>query len=122
MTILSDEVFDKGLEYLTANAAKIHLCSSEPANFAAVAGVSVANADVTISAPADASPSGRKVTIPALNEAYTVTADGGNAAFYAITDGTGKLLVAKALPSAQNVYAANQVSTPELIIYFPDPT
>lgn len=120
MTTVSDNVLDNGLNYLTTKAAKIHLCSAKPAAYAGVAAVSLAHADVNIGAPKNANPSGREVVIPAPDQAYTVTSD-GNATHYAITDGAGELLIAKALATPQAIYVANAVSTPEASVRFPDP-
>lgn len=121
MTKLSDNVLDKGLSYLTTKAAKMHLCSAEPANYAGIAALSVANADVAIGAPKDAAPNGREVVVPEMTNAYTVTKEATNASHYVITDGAGELLAAKTMDAAQVLYVANEISTPEFSIRLPDP-
>ena len=72
------------------------------------------------SAPADASPNGRKVTLAAITgESVTGT---GTATHYAITDtGNSRLLATGALSASQAVTSGNTFSLTASDIRIPDP-
>lgn len=112
MPSLNDRVFDLGLNVLDTEATHLHICSSEPASFAAVAGVTLGNkSSLSIGAPAAGSPSGRKVTVAAITDG-SVTGT-GTASHYAITDATNsRLLAAGALAASQAVTSGNTFTTP----------
>jgi len=98
---LHPNVYDKGLEWLVANAARIDICSAEPATYAQAvtdANLSVGFDAVAVGAPAAAG-TGRKVTVSAVAEG-TVT-ETATATHWAITDGLGILIAAGALAAGQ---------------------
>lgn len=91
MPYVHPDVLDSGLSVLDEATATLHLCSARPTTRAEALSLSLGNkAGITISAPADRSPSGRKVTISAVSVG-TVTA-AGTATHYAVIDAT-RLLV-----------------------------
>lgn len=111
MPYLNPRVLDLGLNVLDTEATHLHICSSEPASFAAVAGVTLGNKSaLSIGAPADATPSGRKVTVAAITDG-SVTAT-GTASHWAITDTTNsRLLAAGTLSASQAVTSGNTFTT-----------
>lgn len=106
MAFISDEVFDQGLDYADTNGTRIDICSSEPANYAAVAGVSLGNkTGLNTGATEDGAVSGRRVIVPAIIDG-SVTAS-GTATHWALTDGTGILVATGALSASQAVTSGN---------------
>lgn len=106
---LHPNVYDKGLEWLVANASRIDICSAEPANYAQAvtdANLSVGNeTGITVGAPATDGGNGRKVTVPAV-AAGNVT-ETATATHWAITDGAGILIATGALAAGQVVTDGN---------------
>lgn len=119
---LHDDVLDGALAVLTNATNKVlHICSSQPANYAAVAGVTIGNkTGLSIGAAADRTPSGRKVTVAAISSGGELTAD-ATASHYAIVDGT-RLLVANTLSANQVVYDVNTFTMAAFDIGIPDPS
>ncbi|WP_425404635.1 hypothetical protein [Hwanghaeella sp.] len=105
---LNPNVYDQGLAWLVANAARLDICSAEPANYAQAttdANLSVGNeTGITVGAPADAG-TGRKVTVPAV-VAGDVT-ETATATHWALTDGAGVLIATGALAAGQVVTDGN---------------
>ncbi|NIZ63515.1 hypothetical protein DL239_21395, partial [Sedimentitalea sp. CY04] len=95
MPLLSDAVLDAACNHLKTNGTMLHICSSEPANFAAIAAVELASAPVSLTGPAAGDVSGRKVTIPAIT-ADTVDVT-GSATHYALSNGVDELFAANTL-------------------------
>ena len=104
MAYINDSVFDSGLAYATTNGTKLDICSSEPANYAAIAGVTLGNDTVTTGAATDAT-SGRKVIVPAIT-AGTVSGT-GTAAFWALHNASAILVATGPLTSTQAVTSGN---------------
>lgn len=103
---ISDEVRDQGLDYADTNGTRIDICSSEPANYAAVAGVSLGNkTGLNTGATQDGAVDGRRVQVPAIVDG-NVTAN-GTATHWALTDGLGILVATGALSSSQVVTSGN---------------
>ena len=77
MATLNDRVLDNGLTVLDTEANRVDICSSEPTTYAAATStLTLGNeTSISISAPADASPNGRKVTLAAITGA-SVTGTG----------------------------------------------
>lgn len=127
MVYLNDRVLDNGLEILNAEADRIDICSQEPATYTeATSTYSKGNKDhgaagSAFGAPADRSPSGRKVTSTAVTDgAVTATA---TVTHYAVSDvGNTRLLAANALSSSQAVTSGNSFSLPAFDIGIPDPS
>lgn len=121
---LGDRVFDNGLTVLDTEADKLYICSTQPATYTeaittyALGNKSLAAGDV--SAPADRTGGGRKVTVSALSGG-SVTAT-GTAAYYAIVDSVNtRLLAAGDLGATQAVTSGNTFSLTTLDIGIPDP-
>ena len=123
MSYLHDRVYDNGLTVLDTEANILHICSAEPASYAAVAGVSLGNKTLAaggIGAPAARTPNGRKVTVAAISDG-TVTA-AGNASHYAIVDSVNsRLLVANALASTKAVVTGSPFTLAAFDIGIPAP-
>ena len=106
MAFLNDEVYDQGLDYATANGTRIDLCSSEPASYAAVSGVSLGNkTGLTTGATEAGDTDGRKVVVPAITDG-TVSGT-GTATHWALTDGSAILVATGSLSASQAVTSGN---------------
>lgn len=120
MSYLHPDVLDNGLSVLDTATTTLHICSSEPANFAGVAGVSLGNkTSLSIGAPENRTPNGRKVVVAAITTGGNVTGT-GSASHWAIVDGT-RLLAANSLASAQSVTSGNSFTLPAFDIGIPNP-
>lgn len=118
MSYLNPEALDGGLDWVDTNGTTLHICSSEPANFAAVAGVSLGSSAVAVPAPSAAT-GGRKVTVPAVSGG-TVTTN-GTATHWAVTDGTSVLVATNSLATSKAVTTDSGFSTTAFDITFNDP-
>jgi hypothetical protein len=106
MPYLNDEIFDQGLDYATTNGTRIDICSSEPATYAAVAGVSLGNkTSASVGVTEDGDANGRKVVVAAVTDG-SVTGT-GTATHYAITDAASILVATGALSASQAVTSGN---------------
>lgn len=100
MPVLSDNVLDSGLAYLT-NIDAVHLCSQEPASYAEVATYSLASkSSPTVGAVGDRTGGGRKRTIAAITDA-TVSTGGTATHWAAIYSGNSELVAANALSASK---------------------
>jgi len=117
--MIADRVFDNGLTVLDTEANALHICSSEPVSYAAIAAITLGlKAALSIGAPAAGDPDGRQVTVAAFSDG-TVTAT-GNASHYAIVDTVNsRLLVTDALDAVQAVTIGNTFSLPNFDIRIP---
>lgn len=106
-------------EAILDNATRMVVCSTQPANFAGIAAVALA--DVVIDAsdftPGDGDTSGRKVTVAAQNGVTVDTS--GTAGHIAIDDGTTLLAVTTC--TSQALTSGNTVNIPAWDIEFADP-
>lgn len=86
-----DAVIDGGLDYIAANTTRVHVCSAEPANYAGIAAVLLAQYTVTSGnfTKANGDTSGRKITLGALS-GNTATA-AGNGSHIAFSNGSDTL-------------------------------
>ena len=122
MGYLNDRVLDSGLATLDTEANRLDLCSQEPATYAAATSTyTLANkASLSIGAPADRSPSGRKVTVAAFTDG-SVTAN-GTPSHWAITDtANSRLLATGTLGTTQALVSGNTFELEAFDIYIPDP-
>lgn len=121
---LNPRVLDLGLNVLDTEADILHLCSAQPANFAGIAAVSLANkTGIAFAAPTDRSPTGRKVIMAAIEagDPGDVTAT-GSATHYAIADTVNsRLLVANALANPQALTNGNTFILGPLTVGIPAP-
>ena len=120
MAYLSPNILDNGLAYLVTNGTRLDICSVEPATYAQVVTYSLGNkSGISIGAPGNRTPTGRKVTVAAItNGAITATDTAG---FYAITNGSNELLVAKSLAASQGVTSGNTFTLTAFDVGIPGP-
>ena len=122
MATLNDRVLDNGLTVLDTEASRVDICSQEPTSYAeATSTYTLGNeTSISISATADASPNGRKVTLAAVSGA-SVTGT-GTATHYAISDtSNSRLLATGSLSASQVVTSGNTFSLAASDIRIPDP-
>lgn len=117
MAMIGNDVFDAALDEI-ATGTVLHICSSEPATYAGVAGVSLGTATPSFGSPTDGDVSGRKIQINAVTNG-TVTGT-GTATHFALVDASA-LLAAGALASSQGVTSGNTWTLTAFDIEFPDP-
>ena len=121
MSYLDQRVYSNGLNVLDTEANVLHICSSEPASFGAVAGVSLGTkTGLSIGAISARSGGGWKVTVASFTDG-AVSAS-GTATHYAIVDTTNsRLLAANSLPSSQPVTGGNTFTLGAFDIGIPAP-
>lgn len=121
MSYLDDAVLDFGLATISQAAAPaLHIASAEATTLAELSTVSLGmQANVDVSAPADALPSGRAVMVGPVAEA-SVSAS-GTAGFWVLADpDAGRVLAANALTNPQAVAPGNLFSLDPVSITLPD--
>ena len=127
MATIADYVFDAALAKFDTEANRIDVCSSEPTTYTAAtttpasSGVSLGNAtSISISAPADRTGGGRKVTVSAItNGSVTYSA---TATHYAIVDTVNsRLLATGSLSASQSVTSGNTFTLTAFDVGIPDP-
>jgi hypothetical protein len=119
MAFINDEVFDQGLDYADTNGTRIDICSSEPANYAAIAGVSLGNkTGLNTGATQNGAVNGRRVIVPAITDgAVTAT---NTATHWALSDGASILVATGALSSSQAVTSGNTFTLDAISITIAD--
>lgn len=123
MATVADRVLDNGLTVLDTEASRVDITSQEATTYAeATSTYTLGNTtSISISAPADRTGGGRKVTLSAVTGA-SVTGT-GTATHYAITDVSNtRLLVTGSLTASQSVTSGNTFSLDALDIGIPDPS
>jgi len=119
---LSDTTLDGALNVIKNNATRQVMCSGEPANYAAVAGVTLATQTIDSSdftGPADGDTSGRKLTV---NEQTGVSiSSSGTANHVAYTNGTDTLYAVTTI-TGQAVTSGNTATVATHDIEIADPT
>jgi len=121
MAFINDRVFDNGLTILDTEANRLDICSTEPATYAAATSTNTLGnkTSLSIGAPADRTPTGRKVTVASFTDgAVTAT---NTATHWAITDTVNsRLLATGALSASQAVTNGNVFSLAAFDIGIPD--
>lgn len=121
---LHNDVYDAALAEI-ATCTNLNFCTSQPANYAAISGVSIAskvltagdgNGDYTIT---DGDVSGRKLTV-AAQTALTLTANGTVA--WAVLDDGVTLLAATSASGTITDYTTETWDSPAFDIEIADPT
>ena len=123
MATVADRVLDNGLTVLDTEASRVDITSQEATSYAeATSTYTLGNTtSISISAPADRTGGGRKVTLSAVSGA-SVTGT-GTATHYAITDVSNtRLLVTGSLTASQSVTSGNTFSLDALDVGIPDPS
>lgn len=121
MAYINDRVFDNGLTVLDTEVNRLDICSQEPTTYAqATSTYTLGNkTSPTVGAPADRSPSGRKVTVSAITDG-TVSGT-GTATHWALTDtGNSRLLATGSLSASQSVTSGNTFTLTAFDIGIPD--
>lgn len=121
MSFLADYIMDLALAELDTAGNRLDICSAEPTNYTlATATNSLGNKTaLSIGAPADRTPNGRKVTVAAITDG-TVTAT-GTATHWAISKtGTSTLMATGALSASQAVTSGNVFTLAAFDIGIPD--
>jgi hypothetical protein len=121
MPLLADYVLDAALSKLDTEANRLDICSQEPTTYLeATSTYSLGNkTSLSIGAPADGTPNGRKVTVASFSDG-NVTAD-GTASHYALVDTVNsRLLAAGALSAPQVVTELNTFSLAAFDVRIPD--
>lgn len=121
MSYLNSLVLDNGVQYLKDHANRLHICSAQPADYAATLAASLGSKNTpAVSVPADRAPSGRKITISAIADG-AVSAN-GNASHWALVDTVNtRLLAAKALDAVLAVNNGDTFTLPAFDIGIPGP-
>lgn len=121
MAYLNDYVLDAALSTLDTEANRLDICSQEPTTYAAATSTyTLGNkTSLSVGAPADRSPNGRKVTVAAITDG-SVTGT-GTATHWAMVDtGNSRLLATGALSSSQAVTSGNTFTLAAFDIGIPD--
>lgn len=121
MPVLSDYVLDAALAKLDTEANRLDLCSQEPTTYAqATTTYTLGNkTSLSVGAPADATPNGRKVTVAAITDG-SVTAS-GTATHWAVVDTiNSRLLATNALSASKAVVTGNPFTVDAFDITLPD--
>ncbi|MBL4781779.1 MAG: hypothetical protein JKX92_06010 [Porticoccaceae bacterium] len=107
MSLLSDEIFNQGLNWAQTNGTKLHIHkTAAPTNYAEATGANELGTDgVTTGGTVEGAVDGRRVIVPAIT-AGTVSAT-GTAGYWALTDGTGVFVASGTLTPSQEVTSGN---------------
>ena len=121
MSYLNDLALDEGLDWVDTNGTRVDICSQEPATYAeATTTYTLGNkTSVNPDAPADRTPTGRMVNIPAITDGSVTGTD--TATHWAITDGASILVATHTLSSSQGVTNGNTFTLTAFEIGIPDP-
>ena len=122
MTSLNDRVFDNGLTVLDTEADVLYICNAEPTNYTQASSTYAlgSKANPTVSAPADRTGGGRKVTVSAIADGAATATD--TATHYALVDvSETRLLAAGALAAGVSVTSGNVWTLTAFDIGIPDP-
>ncbi|MEQ8823824.1 MAG: hypothetical protein RIC14_05575 [Filomicrobium sp.] len=121
MAYINDAAFDAALSHIETNGTHLSICSSEPANYGAIAAAELGEkASISYTGPANGDTSGRKITIDAITDG-NVTAN-GTATHYAIHDNSSTLLASGALTASQVVTSGNTFTLAAFDIEIADAT
>lgn len=123
MASIADRVLDNGLTVLDTEANRVDVTSQEATTYAeATSTYTLGNStSISISAPADRTGGGRKVTLSAI-AGGSVTGT-GTATHYAIVDtANSRMLVTGSLSASQSVTTGNTFSLDALDVGIPDPS
>lgn len=122
MASVSNYVLDAALAKLDAEANALHLCSQEPTTYAeAITTYSLASkSGIAVGSPENHSPSGRKVTVAAIDDGLVNSS--GTATHFAIVDTVNtRLLVTGALSASQALTLGNGFQLPAFYVAIPGP-
>lgn len=120
MAFLADYILDLALAELDTATATLYICSQEPITYAGASSTYKlgTKTSLSIGAPADRTPTGRKVTIATFTDG--VVDSSGTATHWAITKAGTTLMATGALASSQAVVSGNTFSLAAFDIGIPD--
>ena len=121
MAFINDRVLDSGLTILDTEANRLDICSQEPVTYAgATTTYTLGNkTSLSVGAPADRTPNGRKVTVAGITDG-TVTGT-GTASHWAVVDTVNsRLLATGSLSASQAVTSGNAFTLAAFDIGIPD--
>jgi hypothetical protein len=121
MTLVADYILDAALSKLDTEGNRLDVCSAEPTTYTqATSTYTLGNkTSLSIGAPADRSPTGRKVTVAAITDG-TVTGS-GTATHWSIVDtSNSRLLAAGSLASSQALTNGNTLTVAAFDVGIPD--
>jgi len=122
MAIISDFYLDKTIEAIRTDCNQLVLCTQEPTTYTqAFTTYKVATkTSPTITAPADGSPNGRRITVSQFTDG-TVSGNGTATHFALIDTVNSRLAVVNTLTTSQAVTSGNTFSiTSDITIRIPD--
>lgn len=118
MALIADAALDAALN-VVKDGTTIHICSSEPATFAAISAASLGSRPVTYSANADRTGGGRQTTAtPGTVANYTAS---GTASHYALASGT-TLFATGALTANKAVNVGDAIDIDPVVVGLLDAT
>jgi len=122
MAFIADYIFDLALAELDAATSTLYICSQEPVSYAEASSTYAlgAKTSLSIGAPGDRTPTGRKVTVASFTDG-SVTAT-GTATHWAITKSGTTLMTTGALSASQAVTNGNTFSLAAFDIGIADAT
>ena len=120
MAFLADYILDLALAELDTATTTLYICSQEPTTYAGASSTyALGNkTSLSIGAPADRTPNGRKVTVASFTDG-SVTGT-GTATHWAITKSGTTLMATGSLSSSQSVTNGNTFSLAAFDIGIPD--
>jgi hypothetical protein len=119
MSLIPNPIIDAQLA--VSEGTNCHVCSSEPANWAAIAAAELATAVISGSySQSDGTPDGRLNTLPGQAD-LDITAD-GTATNYAISNGTDTLYAVATISNPQALTTGGTVSVASLLHTIRDAT
>ena len=114
-----DAMLDTALDYISTNAVELYVCTTQPANYAAIAGVALTGAAVPTYQPnANGDASGRKLTVDSEVD-IPITAT-GDAQHVVLASATVLLYITTC--TLQNLTSGGTVTTPAWDIEIADAT
>ncbi len=120
MPLLADYILDLALSELDTATATLYICSAEPTTYTEASSTYAlgSKTSLSIAAPADRAPNGRKVTIAAITDGTVSSA--GTATHWAITKSGTTLMATGALTPSFAVVTGPPFSVNEFDIGIPD--
>ena len=121
MPYLNDYILDAALSKLDTEANRLDVCTQEPATYTEATSTYTRGnkTSLSVGAPADRTPNGRKVTVAAFSDG-AITAN-GTVSHYGVSDTTNtRLLAATSLSASQAVTSGNTFSMAAFDIGIPD--
>lgn len=121
MTLVADYILDAALSKLDTEGNRLDVCSAEPTTYTqATSTYTLGNkVGISVGAPADRSPNGRKVTVAAVTDG-TVTASGTGTHWSVVDTSNSRLLAAGVLASSQVLTSGNTLTVAAFDIGIPD--